>query len=106
MSDGESQAANGGVMSYALLSESVRRHYLGYYKLVFEDGVLDLRTKELIAVGVALMTGAPNCIEGHVRKAIELGVTRAELEEVPSTRPNAYSGPARFRPIRRCASAS
>ena len=74
-----------GVDSYALLGDAVRRHYLGYYKLVFGDGALDLRTKELIALGVALVTGAPSCIEGHLRKCVELGVTRAELEEVVAT---------------------
>lgn len=71
--------------SYALLGEAVRRHYLGYYKLVFTDGVLDLRTKELIALGVSLVTGAPNCVEGHLAKCVELGVSRAELEEVVAT---------------------
>lgn len=74
-----------GIDSYALLGDAVRRHYLGYYKLVFDDGVLDLRTKELIALGVSLATGAPNCVEGHLRKCVELGVTRAELEEVVAT---------------------
>jgi AhpD family alkylhydroperoxidase len=74
-----------GIDSYALLGDAVRRHYLGYYKLVFDDGVLDLRTKELIALGVSLVTGAPNCIEGHLRKCVDLGVTRAELEEVVAT---------------------
>ena len=76
---------DGGVDSYALLGDAVRRHYLGYYKLVFTDGALDLRTKELIALGVSLATGAPNCIEGHLKKCVELGVSRAELEEVVAT---------------------
>lgn len=74
-----------GIDSYALLGDAVRRHYLAYYKLVFSDGVLDLRTKELIALGVSLVTGAPNCVEGHLRKCVELGVSRAELEEVVAT---------------------
>jgi AhpD family alkylhydroperoxidase len=87
MTDGtEGDALSGGpVDSYALLGDAVRRHYLGYYKLVFTDGALDLRTKELIALGVSLATGAPNCVEGHLRKCVDLGVTRAELEEVVAT---------------------
>ncbi len=68
--------------SYAFLGERVRRQNLGYYKLAFADGALDLKTKELIALGVSLATGADNCIDGHLRKAIKLGATRAELEEV------------------------
>jgi AhpD family alkylhydroperoxidase len=77
--------AGGAIDSYALLGDAVRRHYLGYYKLVFTDGALDLRTKELIALGVSLATGAPNCVEGHLRKCVDLGVTRPELEEVVAT---------------------
>ncbi len=72
----------GDIDSYALLGEDVRRHYLGYYRLVFRDGALDMKTKELIAFGVSLGTGAKNCIEGHMRKLVEMGATRAELEEV------------------------
>ena len=68
--------------SYAFLGARVRRQYLGYYKLAFADGALDLKTKELIAFGVSLATGADNCIDGHLRKALKLGATREELEEV------------------------
>lgn len=69
------------VRSYALLAGDVRRHYLAYYKLVFDAGVLDLRTKELIAFGVSLATGAPNCVAGHLTKLRKLGVPEAEIEE-------------------------
>jgi len=75
-------AHDDGVPSYALLSERVRRHYLHYYKIVFHDGVLSLKQKEFIALGVSLATGATNCIDGHMKKAVQLGATRAELEEV------------------------
>ena len=34
---------------------------------------------------MSLATGAPNCVEGHLRKCVDLGVTRAELEEVVAT---------------------
>jgi AhpD family alkylhydroperoxidase len=70
------------ITSYALLSEHVKRHYLAYYKMVFDEGVLDRKTKELIALGAALVTGAPNCIEGHLQKCIRLGASPEELDEV------------------------
>jgi AhpD family alkylhydroperoxidase len=70
-----------GPRSYALLAEDVRRHYLAYYRMVFDAGVLDLRTKELIAFGVSLATGAPNCVEGHLAKLRKIGVTEREIEE-------------------------
>jgi AhpD family alkylhydroperoxidase len=70
------------VDSYALLGERVRRQYLGYYRLAYDEGVLDRKTKELIALGVSLATGAKNCVEGHLRKAVHFGASRAEIEEV------------------------
>ncbi len=73
------------VTSYALLGEAIRARYFGYYKHVFRDGALDLRTKELIALAVSLVTGAPNCVEGHLAKCVELGVTREQIEDVVAT---------------------
>ena len=70
------------IRSYALLADDIRRHYLEYYKKVFDDGVLDRRTKEFVALGAALVSGAPNCIEGHLKKCFRLGATVAEVEEV------------------------
>jgi AhpD family alkylhydroperoxidase len=67
--------------SFALLAPGVKRHYLAYYKMVFDDGVLDLRTKELIALGAALMTGAPNVLAGHLAKLRKLGVPEEQIAE-------------------------
>jgi AhpD family alkylhydroperoxidase len=67
--------------SYALLAPDVKRHYLAYFKMVFDDGRLDLRTKELIALGAALMTGAPNVLAGHLAKLRRLGVSEEEIAE-------------------------
>lgn len=69
------------VSSYALLAPDVKRHYLGYFKMVFDDGALDLKTKEFIAFGAALMTGAPNVLAGHLKKLRRLGATEAEIAE-------------------------
>jgi AhpD family alkylhydroperoxidase len=69
------------VESHALLSDEVKRHYLAYYRMVFRDGAIDLRTKELIAFAVALTTAAPNVTRGHLEKLRKLGVTEAEIDE-------------------------
>lgn len=42
---------------------------------------LPLKTKELIAVATAHVTGCPYCIDVHVRKYKELGGTREEIVE-------------------------
>jgi AhpD family alkylhydroperoxidase len=44
-----------------------------------DDEVLDLRTKELIAIGVAATTQCPYCLAGHVAKAKKAGATEEHL---------------------------
>lgn len=46
-----------------------------------ENGEIPPRTREIIAVAVAHATGCPYCIEGHVKKAKALGVSKAEIAE-------------------------
>jgi AhpD family alkylhydroperoxidase len=48
---------------------------------VFKDGALSVKVKELIAVGVALTTQCPYCIDIHAKKAKAAGCTDAELAE-------------------------
>lgn len=48
---------------------------------VFKDGVLDVKTKELITLGIAISARCEGCIEAHVAKFISLGGTKEELGE-------------------------
>lgn len=48
---------------------------------VLKDNKLSLKTKELIAVGIAVSVRCDACILGHVRNAINAGVTMEELSE-------------------------
>ncbi len=69
--------------SYAMMEEEVRRVYFKFYAESYKskpDG-LDRKTKELIAISAALALGCKNCLEGHIKKAIEFGATRRELAE-------------------------
>jgi AhpD family alkylhydroperoxidase len=68
--------------SYALLEDDLKRIYLEFYKESYRDrGALSKKTKELIALGVALATGCHNCLEGHLRKARKHGASRREISE-------------------------
>ena len=69
------------VPSLALIKESTRRAYQAVYKDVYESGVIDRRTKELIAIAAASVTGCEGCLMGHIRKARALGVTMEEIKE-------------------------
>ena len=46
------------------------------------DGAIPLKTRELIALGVALTTQCPYCLETHTAALQKLGATKEELAEV------------------------
>ncbi len=45
------------------------------------EGVIPKKYKELIALGVALTTQCPYCLEIHKKNAVEAGATEEELAE-------------------------
>jgi AhpD family alkylhydroperoxidase len=47
----------------------------------FTDGALDARTKELIALGIAIAGGCDGCMAWHNGALHRLGVSRAEVAE-------------------------
>ena len=49
--------------------------------IVFDDGALSARSKQLIAVAVAHVTQCPYCIRGHVKAARRAGAKREEIME-------------------------
>lgn len=59
-------------------------------------GVLDVRTKELIALGMAITSQCTGCIAAHVDAAFRAGATRAELFEVVGVAILMGGGPATY----------
>ena len=47
----------------------------------YKDGALSLKTKELIALGIAIVVKCTGCIQSHVKTAIDAGATREEIAE-------------------------
>ena len=45
------------------------------------DGALDRKTKELIALAIAIATRCDGCIGFHMEALVRLGATRQEVEE-------------------------
>ncbi|MCB2082320.1 MAG: carboxymuconolactone decarboxylase family protein [Hyphomicrobiales bacterium] len=46
-----------------------------------KDGVLDKKTKELIALAIGVSTRCDGCIGFHAEALVKLGATREEIEE-------------------------
>ncbi len=57
-------------------------YYGSVKEAVYCDGALDLKTKRLISLGVAVQAGCKDCMISQTSKALDLGVTPAEIFEV------------------------
>jgi AhpD family alkylhydroperoxidase len=55
--------------------------FMDWDEMVFKDGALPTKTKELMAVTAAHVTACPWCIEEHVKRAIKQGATDEEIAE-------------------------
>lgn len=58
------------------------------------DGALSEKTKEFIALGIAIATRCDSCIGFHVRSLVRLGATREELCEALSMATYMGGGPS------------
>lgn len=68
----------------AALREGVPDVMAGFSSLASastKDGVLSKKTKELIAIGLAVAARCDGCIGFHAQALVKLGVTKAELME-------------------------
>lgn len=53
----------------------------GFAHAALDDGVLDKKTKELIALALGVASHCDACLGYHVQALVKLGATRAEVEE-------------------------
>ena len=66
----------------------------GLSKSVHDAPVLDTKTKEYIAIGIALVQDCEDCLGWHVEALIRAGGTREELAEVLAMGIQMGGGPA------------
>lgn len=60
----------------------VMKGFSAMAKAAAADGALDAKSKELVALGIAISTRCDGCIAFHTRTARDLGTTREEIIEV------------------------
>jgi AhpD family alkylhydroperoxidase len=63
------------------LAPEIEAAFRQFSRVVFRDGALPGKTKQLIAVAVAHVTQCPYCIRGHTKAALRQGATPEELME-------------------------
>jgi len=59
-----------------------------------KDGALNQKTRELVALGIAIACRCDDCIGFHVHTLVKLGTTKAELEDVLGTAVYMGGGPS------------
>jgi AhpD family alkylhydroperoxidase len=79
------------------LRQAIPDVYKGYVALstaAFAPGTLDVKTKELIALGIAVTLRCDGCIAAHARGASSAGATRQEAAEAIGVALVLNGGPA------------
>lgn len=56
--------------------------FAGLGKAVKEEGVVEFKTKEFVALGIAVATKCESCIMFHIDALIRIGATREEVADV------------------------
>jgi AhpD family alkylhydroperoxidase len=76
-------------------SPEVSQAFGGLVKSVNDSGVVDHKTKELIALGIAIAVRCEGCLLFHVRALIKLGASREEVVDAIAVAVEMGGGPAR-----------
>jgi AhpD family alkylhydroperoxidase len=79
------------------LRRAVPEVYRGFGELhhaAFADGALETRTKELIALAIAVVEGCDGCIASHAQAAARAGATPQEAAEAIGVTFLMHGGPA------------
>jgi len=76
------------------LAPDVMKAFWAFDKVAVADGAIPVKYKELIAVGVALTTQCPYCIDIHAANARKAGATDAELIDAAMVSASLLAGSA------------
>jgi AhpD family alkylhydroperoxidase len=75
------------VTSYSMLEPRMKRLYGSFYRELYytpERRVLDPKVQELISLAASFVAKCQGCIDGHMKKALDLGATKEEISETLS----------------------
>jgi AhpD family alkylhydroperoxidase len=59
----------------------VYRAFLDMESATYRDGALARKYKELVAVGISVVTDCESCMQWHIQQAAQAGATRQEVLE-------------------------
>lgn len=68
--------------------------FMGLFQKVMKEGALSVKEKEYVALGIAVASRCPPCINLHVKKCLDAGASRQEILEAASVAVMMAGGPA------------
>lgn len=63
------------------LDSKVYKAFLEMEKTTYSEGALSKKTKELIAVGISVVTDCESCMQWHIDQAAKAGASQQEILE-------------------------
>ncbi|MGH9450758.1 MAG: carboxymuconolactone decarboxylase family protein [Terriglobia bacterium] len=82
MASDETQKGKKVPASMGMIDPRFRRIYMSFYKeSYYTPTALDLKTKELIAIAASAVAKCQGCLDGHIKKALELGLSKDEISD-------------------------
>ena len=75
------QAISAGISTLRSSTPEVMKSFNDLGRAATANGVLDRKTKELIALAVSVAARCDPCIGFHMQTLVKLGVTRQEIDE-------------------------
>jgi AhpD family alkylhydroperoxidase len=73
---------SGGLKLLSQDSSDLMKSFNQLSQVAMRDGVIDPKTKELIALAIGVSARCDGCIGFHVRTLVKMGMTLQELKEV------------------------
>ncbi len=82
MAKNENQRTKTTPSSMSMIEPRFRNIYKDFYKQTYySETALDLKTKELIAIAVSAVVKCEGCLVGHIKKALELGLSKEQISD-------------------------
>ncbi|MFW9997240.1 MAG: carboxymuconolactone decarboxylase family protein [Candidatus Odinarchaeota archaeon] len=82
------------VHSFLSKHSEVYRVFLDLEEKTYSDGSLEAKYKELIAIGIAIIINCESCLEWHIRKALNHGMSKKQVLEAIEVAIEMGGGPA------------
>ncbi|MHC4387722.1 MAG: carboxymuconolactone decarboxylase family protein [Planctomycetota bacterium] len=76
------------------LKSKVYEAFLKMEEATFSDGALPKKTKELIAVGISVVTDCESCMQWHIEQSAKAGASMQEVLEAVEVGMEMGGGPA------------